>query len=283
MPKPLALTPEAKSGKLREGIKLHPVRVEDEGMKGPDGKKQKVAYIGSRKVALGRIKDKPDKRDKKAKVSSMLAAAPAPVTLLDTKYWGDNTWRGDQNGFPQCVAYSHMHRVENSPRTYPAPGVVLAPKILYDRAQQIDEWAGTNYDGTSVRAGCAASKERGFISVYERIETFQEFIDHLRMPASAGGGPVLIGVDWTEDMFSPTLIRDAQGKLRWTITATGAVAGGHAVLANGVNQFAEVIRILNSWGLGWGVDGRCSMGYDTAEDLLFNRGGDAWRVVEIAA
>ena len=283
MPRPLLLTKEAKEEHLREGIKLHPVELTDEDLRGPDGKPFKVAHIGKKTFTTGRVKDKPSKKDHKAKVAEILAAAPASVTLLDTKYWNDGTWRGDQNGFPQCVAYSHMHRVENSPRTYPAPGVVLAPKVLYDRAQLIDEWPGTNYDGTSVRAGCAASMERKFITAYQRITTFQEFLDHLRMPASVGGGPVLIGVDWTDDMFSPTLMRDAQGKLRWMISPTGALAGGHAVLVNGINMFAEVIRILNSWGLGWGVNGRCSMTFDDIEELLFDRGGDAWRVVEAAA
>jgi hypothetical protein len=261
----LARTREAKAP--RRGVRLHPVEV-----------RNGTAFIGSRRIHLGRRKDKKDARDR-------IASLPRPrrataVQLPDFKYWGDSAWRGDQGSFPHCVAYSAVHRIENSPTTYPESGPVVAPTDVYARAQQIDEWPGENYDGTSVRAGAKVMLEKGFISEYQRITSLQELIDFLRSPGSAGGGPVLIGIDWHEDMFSPVYEQDALGDYRWLLIPTGAVSGGHAVLVNGVNVPRETFRILNSWGRDWGVDGRASMRFSDMDSLLFSEGGDAWRYVE---
>jgi hypothetical protein len=122
--------------------------------------------------------------------------------------------------------------------------------------------------------------EKGFISEYQRITTLQDLIDFIRRPATAGGGPVLIGVDWHSGMFSPVYEKDALGDYRWMMVPTGSVAGGHAVLVNGVNVPRMTFRILNSWGRDWGVDGRASMRFSDMEKLLFSDGGDAWRYVE---
>ena len=186
-----------------EGARLHPVEIRD-------GK----TYIGARHIRLGRRKDKKDTRDRIARRE----AAP-PVTeevLPEWKYWNDLTWRGDQGSFPHCVAYSATHRIENSPTTYPESGPVVDPAAVYARAQQLDGWPGENYDGTSVRAGAKAMKERGFISEYQRITTLQDTIDVIRRSATAGGGPVPIGIDWHRGMFSPVYEKDALGDYRWT-------------------------------------------------------------------
>jgi hypothetical protein len=86
------------------------------------------------------VKDPRDDRDHVAR----LAAVSGPVSsdLPDSKYSGDSTWRGDQNRWPRCVAYSALHRVENSPITYTAAGPVVDPKVIYDRAQRVDGWPG---------------------------------------------------------------------------------------------------------------------------------------------
>ena len=169
----LAKTKEAKAPK--EGVRLHPVEVKD-------GK----TYIGARHIRLGRRKDKRDPRDKIARLAVL--APVAEVALPDYRYWADSTWRGDQGAFPHCVAYSATHRIENSPTTYPEAGPVVDPTDVYDRAQQIDEWPGENYDGTSVRAGAKVMLEKGFISEYQRITTLQELIDFIRRPATAVEG-----------------------------------------------------------------------------------------------
>lgn len=261
----LARTKEAKAPKA--GARLHPVEVRD-------GK----TYIGARHIRLGRRKDKEDARDR---IARREAAPPvAEQVLPDWKYWNDLTWRGDQGSFPHCVAYSATHRIENSPTTYPESGPVVDPTVVYARAQQLDEWPGANYDGTSVRAGAKTMMEKGFISEYQRITTLQDMIDFIRRPSTAGGGPVLIGIDWHRGMFSPVYEKDALGDYRWMIVPSGPVAGGHAVLVNGVNVPRQTFRILNSWGLDWGVEGRASMLFAHMSDLLFSQGGDAWRYVE---
>jgi hypothetical protein len=99
-----------------------------------------VAVIGARTLALGRVKDPRDDLDHVARLATLLG--PVSSDLPDSKYWGDSTWRGDQNGWPRCVAYSALHRVEKSPITYTAAGPVVDLKVIYDRAQRVDEWPG---------------------------------------------------------------------------------------------------------------------------------------------
>lgn len=260
----LARTKEARAPK--RGARLHPVEVRD-------GK----TYIGARHIRLGRRKDERDPRDR---IARRAAAPPVAEVLPDWKYWGDLTWRGDQGAFPHCVAYSATHRIENSPTTYPEPGPVVDPVAVYQRAQQLDEFPGENYDGTSVRGGAKVMLEKGFISEYQRITTLQDLIDFIRRPRTAGGGPVLIGIDWYTDMFSPVYEQDALGDYRWMVIPTGSVAGGHAVLVNGVNVPRMTFRILNSWGRDWGVDGRATVRFADMDNLVFTQGGDAWRYVE---
>ena len=195
------------------------------------------------------------------------------------KYWGDSTWRGIRT-VGLTASRTRSSQGGELPLTYTAAGPVVYSKAVYDRAELVDQWPGTNYDGTSVRAGAVVVKERGFVSEYQRISTFGEFIHFLRLPVAAGGGPILIRVDWTEDMFAVVYLPDALGEGRWIIVPTGAQAGGHAIPVNGVSVPRQIFRLLNSWGTSWGINGQLRSVSDM-EDLLFARGGDAWRYVEV--
>ena len=131
-----------------------------------------------------------------------------------------------------------------------------------------------------MRAGAKAMKERGFISEYQRITTLQ---DDRRHPAVGHRGQ---GAGADRHRLAPrdVLARVREGRARRLplddIVPSGPVAGGHAVLVNGVNVPRQTFRILNSWGLDWGVDGRASMRFSDMDDLLFSQGGDAWMYVE---
>src|SRR3954469_4484581 len=56
-------------------------------------------------MGLGRI-PKPDPRDQKFPVRHLLQAARRPAKLYQT--WGDNRWRGNQGGTPQCFPAGTM-------------------------------------------------------------------------------------------------------------------------------------------------------------------------------
>ena len=108
---------------------------------------------------------------------------------------------------------------------------------IYKRAQQLDPWAGEDYEGTSVLAGAKAVQERGNLSEYR----WAFGIDDVLATLSAHG-PVVIGVDWYENMRDT----DAQGYIK----PTGRVLGGHCVCLRGIKR--------QPWGHGWDVVGRNS-------------------------
>lgn len=246
----------------REGDRLHKVTKRD-------GK----TYIGRRHMRLGRRREREDDRDYQFE-------RPKRRRRVATTYksWPDRTWRGDQGNTPQCVAYSALHVIENSPITYPSSGPVVAPKVIYDYAQANDEWPGADYDGTSVRAGAKAALSRGFISEYQRIDTIDDIVY-----AVQNLGPVIVGTDWTDDMFSPIWKKDAKGTYRWMLVPTGAVAGGHAWTLNADNIPGRVFRMLQSWGPFWGDDAHAWISFDDVEQLVFGQNGEAFRYVERAA
>jgi hypothetical protein len=91
-------------------------------------------------------------------------------------------------------------------------------------------------------------------------------------------GPVLAGTNWLQDMFRPPKTG--------IVSVTGAVAGGHCYLVDGVSA-AKIkgqlaLRCRNSWGSAWGLSGNF---YVRATDFagLMQNGGEAWAVIEAKA
>lgn len=152
------------------------------------------------------------------------------------RLWHERTCL-DQGSTPKCVAYACGHWA-----IYP-PLVNWQPDLdaLYDRAQQLDEWEGEDYDGTSVRGGMKAMQELGMVQEYQwavDVNSISEMIlEH---------GPVVVGTIWTSGMMRP------RGNL---IRPTGITVGGHAYLLDGVDTRRGYYRIKNSWGRGWGRRG----------------------------
>ena len=141
---------------------------------------------------------------------------------------------------------------------------------VYHRAQQIDEWPGVDYSGTSVRAGAKVLRERGHVNAYaftQDAETLARFV--------LNQGPAPIGVNWHQGMDRV----DSEGY----IYPTGSVRGGHCTIVDGVvfgvEGQVDRFRIRNSWGTSWGLNGRCRI---RTEDLqqLFSAGGTACIAVE---
>lgn len=197
--------------------------------------------------------------------------ADYPITAvvpgtLKTKSWR-LLQRLDQGQEGQCVSYAWHHEACATPAPRKAP----SPEILrerYHRMQEIDPWPGgeyagasPNYSGTSVLAGAQVMQAAGYFSEYRWA-----FTVHDVLLALTHEGPVVLGVDWYEGMFTP----DARGLIR----ISGNKAGGHAILARGCNLKTREIILRNSWGPNYGVKGDCRIGFDDLERLLAD-GGDA--------
>jgi len=197
-----------------------------------------------------------------------LARAVLPrVTLVEERHWDDDYWWGDQGETNQCVGYSLTHFLEDGPVLHhrETPPVVN-PSRIYFEAQQVDEWPGVDYEGTSVRGGAKVLQGMGYISEFRWALTAQEVA-----AAILEIGPVVVGTVWTDDMSYP----DENGIIR----PTGYEVGGHAYLLNGYNSYTGLFRIKNSWGRNWGERGHAYLHIEDLQ-LLLDADGEACLALE---
>lgn len=124
-------------------------------------------------------------------------------------------------------------------------------------------------NGSSVRAGAKVMQGRGRLGAY----VFASATDELKLWVTSHG-PVVIGSDWTEDMFQP----DVNGLVR----PTGPVRGGHCYLLLGYDPASDLFQFDNSWGTGWGKNGRFFMSADDFDRLVIqNPSGEACAGLEL--
>ncbi len=201
------------------------------------------------------------------------------TSVFRDRLWACNTWN-DQGQEGACVGFGWSHELSSEPAVVPTTYTIAYN--LYKRAQQLDQWAGENYEGTSVLAGAKAVSELVNASGQKYISEYRwafGLADVLL--ALAHQGPVVLGLNWYRDMFNV----DVNGFIR----ATGTLMGGHCLLAVGVEIISNVadpttlaeidldasyVTLHNSWGRDWGNDGKCKI---TVRDLqkLLNESGDA--------
>lgn len=208
---------------------------------------------------LGRIVQ-PDIRDH----GFLLRTLVDPTKVLDAPaevFW-DLGPILNQGNTPQCVGYGWRQFLSSAPlMTTTGPS---APEI-YHRAQELDDTPGTDYEGTTVRAGAKTLSELGHLASYFWGYTLQDITDFLRTE-----GPVVVGTDWLAGMDDP---------IDGTIFARGAVRGGHCYVLGGCDMTRQRLRLVNSWGPSW-ADGGCAWISFADFQILLNENGEACFGVE---
>lgn len=186
----------------------------------------------------------------------------------------------DQGSEGACVPHAFSHEAAAKPVVRP----VAVPDIwaMYDWCRANDVWPGVDHEGTSVDAGARAARQFGLLEEWRWAENLED-----ALVAIGRKGPGVLGCDWHSGMWDT----DGSG----FIHAVGAVVGGHAILANGVKivwqpgttraqrtspgwlRYADRerswVRLHNSWGQDWGVNGEALI---TLEDFetLWNAWGE---------
>lgn len=193
--------------------------------------------MSTRNYGLGRIAA-PDARDAVFRLASVTPKRAA----VSTRYWRTGPVL-DQGPFPHCVGFSWAQFIASAPFMTKLPRYSY-PSDLYRTAQDMDEWEGNAYDGTSVRGGVKALQSQGRISGY----LWSTDVDEIRRYVLSRG-PVVMGTDWYSSMFTPE-------SFDGFLVPEGAWAGGHAWLVVGFSATRQAFRMLNSWGPGWSSGGR---------------------------
>ncbi|WP_407555249.1 hypothetical protein QOM21_35740 [Streptomyces sp. Pv4-95] len=180
--------------------------------------------------------------------------------------WACPSWL-DQGNEGACVGFAWSHELIATPVEVPGVNDSFA-RGVYREAQKVDEWPGEDYDGTSVLAGAKAVSARGYMDEYRWAFGVDDVLRTLGY-----FGPVVIGIKWYNSMFQPApngLLEVSPGDF-----------GGHAILVRGVSLKARlngsrgttpVVRLRNSWGRDWGVDGDCYLRVEDLEKLLKDDG-----------
>lgn len=172
------------------------------------------------------------------------------------------TWRVgvnlDQGQEGACVGFGFSHELAARPRVISVTNEFA--QGVYKSAQEVDEWPGNAYSGTSVLAGAKVLTSAGYYSEYRWGYTLDEAV-----MAVGYKGPVVVGFNWMTGMMTP----DADG----FIHATGNIEGGHCVLIYKVSVKQRYFGVWNSWGGDWGQGGTCKISFDYFEQLM-NASGD---------
>lgn len=204
-----------------------------------------------RKYAFGRI-PKFDRRSRKFPIRA----------LLDNLKPRSYTWACpvvlDQGNIGACCGFS----VSQEAAAKPCPVPNITNKIalgVYYRAQELDEFPGEDYEGSSVLGAIKAGKEKGWYKEYRWA------FDEEDLALAVGHhGPAVLGINWMTGMMTP----DSNGLIK----ATGYTEGGHAILCNAVSVKKGLYRLHNSWGTGYGIGGHCFISRDDIAKLLKSRG-----------
>lgn len=209
------------------------------------------------------------------------AQQPQIVTLLPrTRNWLVGYWL-NQLRLPGCTGFGAEHCMGARPRSSSTTDDMAA--TTYYEAQRRDQWAGENYEGSSVLGAMEAELAFKRIKAYWWGTTLKELIVGV-----ANYGPMEDGIDWYDGMFEP----NADGFLE----PTGGIAGGHAFCRNGVNlrwlsgtsdaakrseDWFEYLnlsdsffRIHNSWGKGWGENGEAKIRLVHYRDVFIPQRGE---------
>lgn len=133
---------------------------------------------------------------------------------------------------------------------------------IYERAREIDRsGALREIEGSSALMACKAARSMGLIDSYQHAFGIDHALRALVL------GPVITGFSWYSSFDDPDPVTGLV-----EIAADATVRGGQEVIADEIDRDDELVWCSNSWGRGFGLDGRFCMTFETWRRLLKEQG-----------
>jgi hypothetical protein len=131
---------------------------------------------------------------------------------------------------------------------------------LYSDAETLDGDGPypPNDNGSSGLSIAQVLKAKGLIAGYQHTFTLEDALKALSVT------PILIGINWYSSMDSP----DQDGRIR----IGGVIRGGHELVVRQIDAPRQRIWPDNSWGLSFGLAGRCYLSFADFGVLLSQQG-----------
>ena len=180
----------------------------------------------------------------------------------------------DQGDLGSCTGNAAVGAVGTDPlytalgATHPSLDEALAVKI-YSRATQIDPYSGSyppNDTGSDGLSAAKAAKEQGLISGYLHAT------DINTMQSALQDTPVIVGVNWYSGFDTP----NSAG----VVKLSGYVRGGHEFVVDEIDTLNKRFGATNSWGTGYGLNGRFYFSFADMERLL-SEDGDCTQLLPV--
>lgn len=201
--------------------------------------------------------------------SAAYAIAGTPTSTLVSKRWTRRIPVLDQGDLGSCTGNAAAGWLGTDDATrqglteYGGNPIDEAFAVeLYGEATQLDSYQGTYPPDDTGSDGLSVAKA---LVQFDVATGYQHaFSLQAALTALSTLGPVMFGVNWYEDMFDPA----ADGRLH----ITGSLAGGHEFVVDEIDVTNQRVWLTNSWGSGWGVQGRAYLTWADATKLLGQQG-----------
>ncbi len=118
-------------------------------------------------------------------------------------------------------------------------------------------WPPNDPGGTGLWV-CKAAKQLGWITSYRHAFGLTQALKALVLR------PNIWGMNWYEGFDNP----DADGVVR----ISGQIRGGHEIVAVEIQADKQLAGFVNSWGPGWGLNGKFYVGFGDLDRLLHEQG-----------
>lgn len=224
---------------------------------GVSGHKSLKRYMTT-SYSLGRVYRPLPQGARLFKVPARLAAEQRSVL------WGHHAPVLDQGQVGSCTGNATAQLINTDPFASARPNGYLTENDalkIYKLATTLDNVQGSyppSDTGSTGIAAAEAGEKLGYFTDYTHVVDFADFT------AALQSQPVIVGVNWYNDMFTP----NGDGFVK----PTGPLEGGHEFLALGVDYENQFITFLNSWGAGWGLSGRFKITFTDFTTLLASDG-----------